>query len=153
MALSVDTADQIVDLISNDLVCCSCIEGPTGWGLFSELEWAGGIRNIALLIGGLDPSDRAFIRVTCTGIAEATAKAIHDAAMVAHTLPDVVNGYSVYRVVNGFHHNATKVLMTDGTSYVFDWWRTLDPGNPVMYPLFDWKRARAGIQYEDFTGF
>jgi hypothetical protein len=29
----------------------------------------------------------------------------------------------------------------------------MDPGNPVMYRLSDWKRAHAGIQYEDFTGF
>jgi hypothetical protein len=29
----------------------------------------------------------------------------------------------------------------------------MDPGNPAMYRLFDWKRVHAGIQYEDFTGF
>jgi hypothetical protein len=153
MALSVDTADQIVDIVSNDIVCCSCIEGPTGWGLFSALEWAGGVRNIFLMIGGLQPADKAFIRVTCTGIAEATVAAIYQAAMVDHSLPGVVNAYFWTRVVYGFHHNATMVKMEDGSAYIFDWWRTMDPGNPVMYKLFDWQRGRSGVQYEDFTGF
>jgi hypothetical protein len=153
MALSVDTADQIVDLISNDVECCSCIEGPTGWGLFSELEIAGGVRNFFLLYGaGLSKDDALFIRVCCIGIARATSKAISAGAHEG-ALTSVRTSYLVSRVVGGFAHSAAAIWMNDGTGYVFDWWRTLEPDNPVIYRYFDWMRARGGVQYEDFTGF
>ena len=152
--MSEDTAMRIIAVVSEDPVCCSRIKGPTLYGALSRLGIAGHVRNFALLYGGgMSAEDAEFIRVSCVGITLATAKAIYNAANVKHQLKAVTNAYFVDRVHWRFYHNATKILMKDGTSYVFDWFPTLDPDNPVIYKFFDWKQDRNGVKWEDFYGF
>lgn len=152
MALTTDTADQVVEAVGNDLLSCSRIEGPTLYGIFSKLHIAGHVRNLGLILGGMDTKDSHFVRVCCIGISEATSKAIFT-EIRAGTITDMKTTCPVYRVVHQFSHFGTRVSMKDGSDYVFDWFPTLEPWNPVIYRYLDWKRDAGGVEYEDFEGF
>jgi hypothetical protein len=55
-------------------------------------------------------------------------------------------------VVNGYAHKATGVGMRDGTEYVFDWWKTLNPRNPLVSSRVEWLVAGKSVEYKAFKG-
>ena len=152
MPLTTDTADQVVQAVENDLVSCARIEGPTLYGVLSKLHIAGHLRNLGLIFGGMSTKDSTFVRVCCIGIAAATTKAIF-AGIMSGDVTDAKATFQAYRIVHGFAHHGTGVAMKDGNDYVFDWFPTLEPSNPVIYRLADWRRDTGGVDYEDFDGF
>ena len=152
MALTTDTADQVVEAVADDLLSCSRIEGPTLGGILSAFHIAGHVRNFALILGGMDKDDSHFVRVCCIGIAEATSKAIFS-AIRSGDIPAAKTTCSVYRVVHQFPHFGTRVSMKDGTDYVFDWFPTLEPWNPLIYQYANWKKDAGAVEYDDFEGF
>jgi hypothetical protein len=118
-----------------------------------RLRWSGGARNLFLnQIAGLDEKDETFIRVSCTGIAQRTQAVVFVGAMKGD-LPKVRSASIVSRTVNGFAHNATGVSMKDGCDYVFDWWPTLNPSNPIISRRVEWMVAHGGVEYRLFKGF
>ncbi|MGC4089963.1 MAG: hypothetical protein QM756_19160 [Polyangiaceae bacterium] len=157
MALDVGTARKIVELVSTDHESRAAIVGPDFPAFLSNtlerLRWSGGARNLFLnQIARLEETDMTFIRVSCTGIAERTQKAIDNGA-VRGAIPKVRDANYVSRSVNGFAHNATAVWMKDGNNYVFDWWPTLNPSNPIISRRTEWNVAHGGVEFRLFKGF
>lgn len=75
--------------------------------------------------------DEEFDSKICRGIALTTRVAIM-ASVLSGKLPKVQSSYVAERVVSGYPHAATNIYMKDGTEYVFDWWPTLNPRNPLI---------------------
>jgi hypothetical protein len=63
-------------------------------------------------------------------------------------LPNVQNAIRCDRSIDGWDHHATRVLMTDGSDYVFDWYKTLDASNPWIYRTEEWRKDS-----DDYTPF
>ena len=68
-------------------------------------------------------------------------------------IQEVRSAHPTQRKVKGYSHFGTKVVMWDESEYVFDWFPTLEPENPIIYRSHDWVKGREGTAYEDFTGF
>lgn len=153
MALDLVTAHGIVHAIRTDAACRATIEGPRRSRVVMELLglWhvAGGVRNFMMMVSGLGRADDEFIRYSCIGIAVATQQVIQS-AMLQGKLPKVQASLIRRRRVNGFEHKGTGVAMKDGSDYVFDWWPTLTPGNPLISTLAQWVRGGTTIEYEAF---
>jgi hypothetical protein len=120
-------------------------------GALESLHLAGAARNLAMVLLLKGPGDREFNDKICTGIA-LTTKAAIVANMVKGKLPKVRGSYLAERVVNGYAHKATGVGMRDGTEYVFDWWKTLNPRNPLVSSRVEWLVAGKSVKYKAFKG-
>lgn len=158
--LTRSTSAAIVDVVASDPMCRAVIEDPVTISVFRNLRLAGGIRNLALILAGLDNTDPLLQRVSCVGISIRTAQAIYEAGTrYAATIgrpakiPEVSHAIRASRVVHGIHHHSTRVFMTDGTDYVFDWHPTLDLRNPVLYHTSDWRTDQNGVDFRSFSGF
>jgi hypothetical protein len=42
--------------------------------------------------------------------------------------------------------------MRDGTGYVFDWWKTLNPPSPLVSLLAEWRVAGKSVEHKAFKG-
>lgn len=155
MALDLDTARHIVSAVSNDVSCRGVIEGPDFPAVVTDAlerwHWAGGVRNFALIVAGMGPEDSEFVRVSCVGISEVTQGVIF-AETLKGKLPKVRSSRTTQRTVNDFVHSATWVGMKDGTEYVFDWWPTLNPKNPLISTYPQWLIAGTTIEHRNFRG-
>jgi hypothetical protein len=172
VALDIDTAKAIVDVVCTDVSSRRIlddyrppptpsppfIDPPTGFvppmplhSALESLHLAGAARNLAmvLLLKGL--GDKEFDEKICTGIA-LTTKAAIVANLINGKLSKVRSSYMAERVVNGYAHKATGVGMRDGTDYVFDWWKTLNPLNPLVSSLAEWRVASKSVEYRAFKG-
>jgi hypothetical protein len=98
------------------------------------------------------PGDEEFDSKICRGIALTTKVAIV-ASVLNGKLPKVQSSYVAERVVKGYPHAATNLYMKDGTEYVFDWWPTLNPRNPLVSSLAVWRVAGNSVEYKAFKGF
>jgi hypothetical protein len=156
LALDLLTASSIVKAVRANLACRATIEGPKASRVVMEIlgVWhlAGGVRNAAMMVVGLGREDQAFVRYSCTGIAQVTQRVIFS-EMLAGRLPKVQSSLVRRRKVNGFEHKGTGVVMKDGSDYVFDWWPTLTPGNPLISTLAQWVNAGTTVEYEQFKEF
>lgn len=156
MALDVDTARSIVKAVSADVACRASIKGSGVAAIipyaFGRWHWAGGVRNATMIIMGLGREDDTFVRFSCTGIAQVTQRVIFSETLGGR-LPKVQSSLVRRRNVNGYEHKGTGVAMKDGTDYVFDWWATLNPGNPLISTLAQWVNGGATVEHDDFKGF
>ncbi len=159
--LSTKDAQAIVNLVANDVCCRAVIKGPNN-ALFRYTGQSGRIRNFANAVsesfGLLGPED--VQRVSCIGISATTSQAVNQAGTrmagirkVKAILPNVTNAIQCSRVINGWHHHGCRVVMKDGTDYVFDWWRTMDPRNPWLYKTADWREDINAVPYISFKRF
>jgi hypothetical protein len=155
VVLDLDTARNIVKAVSADVSCRGVIEGPDFPAIVTDAleswHWAGGVRNFALILAGMGPEDAEFVRVSCVGIAEVTQGVVF-AETRKGKLPKVRTSRTTQRTVNGFVHSATCVSMKDGTDYVFDWWPTLNPKNPLISAYPQWLIAGTTIENRYFRG-
>jgi hypothetical protein len=106
-------------------------------------------------ITNLNVTDKQALEV-CTGIAEATAKAINDAlkrAPAGATLGAVLRADSQDRVGTTTAHTATGIWMRDKSNYVFDWHATLRVGDPMLHKTTADFSAGNGVLFSQFTGF
>jgi hypothetical protein len=117
-----------------------------------RLHWAGAARNLAMVLMLKGPGDEEFDSKICRGIALTTKVAIV-ASVLNGKLPKVQSSYVAERVVKGYPHAATNLYMKDGTEYVFDWWPTLNPRNPLVSSLAVWRVAGKSVEYKAFKGF
>jgi hypothetical protein len=104
-----------------------------------------------LLLGGMESTDAEFVRVCCIGITEATTKAISDGALAGRIL-QVRTSFRVNRILDGYSHFGSYVRLLDGGEYVFDWFPTLEPENPLIYRYRDWLVDRDCVEYWEFDG-
>ncbi len=156
MALTSKQAKEVVSIVASDLICRARITGPA-LGAFSRFVsaqgWAGPIRNSALLFGEwVEASDPLFQRVCCIGIAEAAVDALLD----EHHKPRpsfVSKVNQAIRSPGGSFHEAPAIWTKDGSHYVFDWWKTLDPDNPFIYRYGDWLLNKNPTQFVNFRGY
>ena len=132
VSLTRAVAAKIVEVVGKDATCKARINSsfgslPAAWGV------SGGLRNISIM--GLDlfnpwsegpSSDES--KLVCTGIADATCKAINNAK-----IPYVKLAAEVTRT-EGVYHVASGVTLQSGKTYVFDWHATLMIDNPLIYP-------------------
>jgi hypothetical protein len=109
------------------------------------------VRNFALILAGMGPEDAEFVRVSCVGIAEVTQAVIFGETLKGK-LPKVRSSRTTQRTVKNFVHSATYVSMKDGTEYVFDWWPTLNPKNPLISTYPQWLIAGTTIENRSFRG-
>jgi hypothetical protein len=155
VALDLDTARNIVNAVSADISCRGVIEGPTFPAIVTNAlerwHWAGGVRNFALILAGMGPEDAEFVRVSCVGISEVTQGVVF-AETLKGKLPKVRTSRTTQRTVNKFVHHATCVSMKDGSDYVFDWWPTLNPKNPLISTYSQWVIAGTTIEHRSFRG-
>ena len=121
------------------------------YSTLSPLHWAGGARNAAMLLSGMRAGDEEYDDKICRGIALTTKVAIV-ASIHNGKLPKVQSSYVAERVVDGAPHAATNIYMKDGTEYVFDWWPTLNPRNPLISSLADWRVGGKSVEYKSFKG-
>jgi len=156
VALDVVTAYGIVNAVRTDAACRATIEGPQRSKVLMEIMglWrvAGGVRNFAMMVAKLGKKDDEFIRYSCIGIAVATQLVIQS-AILQGKLPKVQSSLIRRRKVDGFEHKGTGVAMKDGSDYVFDWWPTLTPANPLISTLGQWVRGGTTVEYEAFKEF
>ena len=156
MALSLSAPSKIVEVVRSDISSRACIEGPKFPAIvrntLERAHWSGGARNFFLVLAGMGSTDREFVRVSCVGIAEATSVAIN-AAIMKGNLPGVRASRVAERVIDGYHHKSTGVAMRDGKDYVFDWWPTLNPKNPLISTEAQWRIGQGAIEYKRFRGF
>lgn len=161
MALDRTTAFNICQVVAGDLSCQAVLSGPNN-AVLQELGWSGGLRNWinAMLqwVGYEDGDD--VQRVSCIGISEATVNAVAAASVNGSAttgqpapLPSVQNAVIIDRSISGYEHHACMVYMTDGSDYVFDWWRTLDPMNPWIYKTGDWRVNGDSVPFSAFSGY
>lgn len=162
------TAVRICEIVSQDPRCKAILSGPNN-ALLKALGWSGGVRNFMnsagwafgiggggkALWGGSAADQDDVQRVSCIGISQATTRAVSEASvsgsaktMKTAPLPSVQNAITCDRSIDGWDHHATRVLMTDGSDYVFDWYKTLDPSNPWIYKTEEWRKDS-----DDYTPF
>jgi hypothetical protein len=117
LALDVDTACKIVIAVSADVTARSSIDAPRLPSIIlaalGRLHWAGGARNLAMIIKGMGPEDDAFVHLTCSGISQST-QAVIFRQILKGTLARVQATRVVRRNVDGFEHWGTGVSMKDG---------------------------------------
>ncbi len=122
---------------------------PDSWGL------TGAVRNWGYVLSFQDPTEQETANTVCTGIAEATVKAINRG--IENKLPSlkrIAKAMEVNRVRNGVYHTATGIMTIDKFGYVFDWHATLAASNPMIYPsIDDWKKDNGGVTAETLKGF
>lgn len=153
MALETATADKIVSIVANDRLCVSRIKSSSLYRLIGKLtHHAGNIRDLALMVSGISSRDERFLRISCNGMAEATSARLLRASIDGN-LPEIKNSWAYSRCINGWWHFGTRVWMADETYYMFDWFFTLDPENPLISRGADWDAGDNGIEYGDFQGF
>jgi hypothetical protein len=99
----------------------------------------------------MGPEDAEFVRVSCVGIAEVTQGVIFTETIQGR-LPKVRSSRTTMRTVDKFVHHATGVSMKDGTDYVFDWWPTLNPKNPLISAYPQWLIAGTTVENRSFRG-
>ncbi len=154
MYLTRAKAEEINQVVASDAHCVGLIiKGFWGGGVLSELGWAGGARNMGMFFTGADPSEPEIAQYACTGIAEATAIVLHK-AIASGRLQGVLVADSVSRVPGPSvtaYHTATLVELPGGKA-VFDWHATLQPDNPKISSLTNWKVAGPGENLRSFQG-
>jgi hypothetical protein len=158
------TALLICQVVASDLRCKAFLCGPNN-AVLQALGWSGGVRNLMNSVGwtfgiggggsglknalsGGTAADQADVqRVSCIGISDATTRAVSEASVSASAktkkpapLPSVQNAIRCDRSIDGWDHHATRVFMTDGSEYVFDWYKTLDAMNPWIYKTENWRK-------------
>ncbi|MBR0668950.1 hypothetical protein GXW71_31670 [Roseomonas hellenica] len=158
--LTVAAALRICQAVASDPRCRARIQNHrplpqlSGWGM------AGAARNTAMILLGRKAGTPEFDQYSCVGVTEATTEAISAASVSGALtrpgptlLPEVRHSTGVYRVVDGTHHQASWVVMTDGTDYVFDWHATLELQDPLLYRTADWRRNENPVRMAAFSGF
>lgn len=162
MVMSRTDAAAVVELVASDHESTkrisSLIDGvlPDSWGL------SGSIRNVGYVIGHMvtlghwgDASEKEFADRVCTGIADATSRAIN--AAVAKKDPRLrrfSKAVTVDRNIKGTAHTATGLITISGAEHVFDWHQTLNEKNPMIYrTLIEWKHNSGGVTFDDFKGW
>jgi hypothetical protein len=157
LALTRSVAAQIVETVEKDAECKKRIPKVYGARVLGNLGIAGSLRNLAnpkmFVVPNYQPTQEES-DLACTGIAEATSKALNARAKKEVSFP-VAKSDSVSREsqVLGVHHTATSVTLRTGESFVFDWHATLMIGNPMIHPSVDaWMHDVDGILYSQWTG-
>lgn len=112
---------------------------------------AGAARNLAMVLMLKGPGDE-FDSKICTGIALTTKVAIM-ASVLNGKLGKVLSSHVAERVVKDYAHKGTGIAMKDGTEYVFDWWPTLNPQNPLISLKTAWRVAGKSVEFKAFKGF
>lgn len=113
------------------------------------------VQNEVGTITNINVTDAQALEV-CTGIAEATAKAINDAlkrTQPGASLGAVLRADSQDRVGTTTAHTATGIWMRDKSNHVFDWHATLRVGDPMLYKTAGDFAASKGVLFSQFTGF
>lgn len=183
MALSKELADAIVSVVITDPESYKRIDSWLGHLPlpYLHISWAapGDIRNywyawtdtwVKIAHGHYwaQPT-REQEDFICYGISNATIDAIKAAVEEAKTIARLLGDSHVKtkedvlgsiasvsdsQWFGGFPHQATKIVMPDKSNYVFDWWRTLDPFNPLIYPSEDdFQHDTGKVEYKSFKGF
>lgn len=180
MALSRRTSEQIVNVVAGDAECQRRITSLYGTVL-GEIGLSGAFRNFSMALAdapndGVEMAGNFLIRewdklvgnaksprwqkgqifpehvrdpYICTGIADATVAALSAAASQI----DQLGAATFASRDEGFAHAGTKVTMDDGSEYLFDWWRTLQLRDPMIFLPEAWHTCAGGVHFEDFQGF
>lgn len=91
----------------------------------------------------------------CTAISEAAQNAIEKRQKLSKNfVPDLAK-VTCHSRSEGFAHMGVVLTMTDKSTYVLDWWATLDIDNPLVYKFddFDMNRKDAAREFAKFGGF
>lgn len=154
MHLTRAKAEEITLVVASDAKCIQLVlRGFWGGGLLSEMGWAGGARNASFMVTGADPTEPEVAQYLCTGIAETTA-AVLRRAIESGRLQGVLNADVASREPGpsvSIYHTATLVELPGGKA-VFDWHATLQPDNPKISSLTNWKVAGPGENLRSFHG-
>ena len=167
MALTKAQANDIVRVVQADSECRVRIKSflgsmlPDSWGL------AGPLRNTALTAASMGTSlwmekeegtaAHKFAQpYICYGIAQATTKALENAQSQGR-LPGVDSVIQRIRASKPSHFASGLSMTSDnamiGKFYVFDWWKTLVVGNPMIFRGSDWDSKRGGKTLGNFNGY
>jgi hypothetical protein len=152
MCLSKQVATAIVDAVRRDATCQMNINSglrrlPASWGI------SGTLRNIGYYVSHQDPTDPAVAKCACSGIGDATRRAIENTLKGNPGIPEVQAVERLDRL-GLVDHSATKITMQDGSSFVFDWHATLNARNPLIFTESDWLRdSRTGQTFAKLAFF
>lgn len=176
--LTREMADKIVAAVRDDPQCRLLLPRVSAFKVFGGIGHAGTARNFAnawtMSVADADGAvmDRfgfpeAGKRTTdywqrlgdtqaCTGVAAAAERALTRVAgkpgyefLVAAASEDRTPADPAHDL-----HTATRVTLTNGKSYVFDWHATLDIGNPLIFASPEaFKAGRNPVRYAQFWGW
>lgn len=149
MALTKSQAAAIVKVVAGDGVSLLHIgvspagSMPAGWmpEALGASESRRGSRSASMFV--------------CTGVADATSRALREAlSRRPASLPGVMSAGVINRSpMIGTDQSSALVVMDDGAQYVFDWQATLNSRNPVISKKTDWLNSRGGVLFMQFPGF
>jgi hypothetical protein len=111
--------------------------------------------NLATFGKYADPTDKKTADRVCTGIANATSRAINKAVDAKDArLFRVLGATTIDRFLGGMSHTATCVCMIDLQSHVFDWHATLSAQDPMLFKTEgEWLYGIGGVTLADFGGW
>jgi hypothetical protein len=151
---------RICEIVAADPRCRARIANHQPLPRLAAWGMAGAARNAAMLVAGRRAGTPEFDNFSCVGVTEATTEAITAGAVAGAVrtgrpapLAEVKHATGVYRVVDGTHHQASWLVMMDGSDYVFDWHKSLVLNDPFAYRTADWRVDGAGLRVAQFTGF
>lgn len=124
---------------------------PKSWGA------SGSIRNMLIIGPGLfnpfysapTTDEEAYV---CTGIANITSAAVQAAKIASvRGATSISRGKATGLAIE---HTATRIDLTNGRSFVFDWHATLDRDNPLIYGSpAEFEKGRKAVPFKEFSGF
>lgn len=144
MPLTFLQASNIIEIVSADSQCRWRVNMdysnkkdffkyiPDSFGI------SGSLRNIWMMEQQVDVTDPENAAIVCTGIAEATSKAINE--MMSRKLKGIRSADEISRE-SPASHTATLITTVKGDKYVFDWHSTLNLRNPLITAEKDWVRG------------
>ncbi len=157
-------AHRMCELVSKDVGCQALLTAPwppilQSWGVAGSVVNALG--TVGTWVGGMDQDDLQLR--SCIGISNATSAALSPETVEGSTasngyLPEVQLAITCTRfpkdfLGNTWEHHACRIIMVDGSDYVMDWWKTLDPWNPYIYATDDWRQDNSNyFPFSSFTG-
>jgi hypothetical protein len=156
MALSLEVAKRIVDVVAADINCKKIIEplsvspNPLTDIVLEQTQTAGAVRNIPWVAAWINNniSKDEMDKHTCLGVTQVTVEAILKAR-----IPGVRSCSGSHRVHWGTDHEATRIRTDDDGEYVFDWHATLKLRNPTISKAEDWVAATNAVHFARFKGF
>lgn len=150
--------DAVITLIEKDALAAAAINDPLGdntkIGRFIPDTWAGGVRNVKLMLSGKNPhSDSDTYWKVCIGIAETVSSLVNANLKRTPALWRVRNVGTITRnagATGKTDHTATTLTMDDGQTHVLDWHATLNVRNPALFRSEQDFLADKSVTYENW---
>jgi hypothetical protein len=133
MPLTKEQITKMCDLVAADADCRTLLTCSAS----NPLSWVG-LAGTAVTAWHMYDDKEEADKHNCVGVANVTVKALNAGKAKVPWLKSVSDAH---RSPGGWHHFATRVLLDDGSEWVLDWHKTLNPWNPWVSPRDEWGKG------------